>query len=171
MPIKTMSKKTKAQGEDVDLNIIATSVFLFEELRMKKELYWTMKVLLKCILPQSFREYTIRLSLNEEPYETRISDLERTIEKIESDAQDELFEGGNKKTQIKNCKDEIKEIEQELKEALEMTIPIEFEGSIEKLEYKGTDTMLVFYIPAEITNEINSVRAKLTAYKIELIRE
>lgn len=165
-----MKKDSKAKKEllDIDASIVATSVFFFEAMKMDKFLQWSLKVTLKTQLPQSFRDYKIKLSFNEEPLLVKIEDLEKKMANVESENQ--LFEG-NKKTQIKNIKDEIKEIEQELEDSKNQTPEIEFEGSIEKLEYKDNDTVITLWIPAQVANQINDVRAILKTYKIELIRE
>lgn len=165
-----MKKDSKPKKELLDINasIVATSVFLFDTMKLDKFLEWTLKVTLKTQLPQSFRDYTVKLSLNEEPYKMKIEDLEKRMTDIESENQ--LFEG-NKKQQIKDIKEEIKEIEAELKQDLENTPEIEFNGIIQKLEYKNGDTIVTLWIPADTANEINKVRGILKTYKIDLIRE
>lgn len=160
-----MSKKKELL--DVNEDIVSSAVFGFESLKMDKFFMWTMKLRIRTVLPQTFREYDIKLSLNEEPYFTRIEDLEKTIANIDSENQ--LFEGG-KKTQIKNIREEIRAIEEELKVDRENTPVISFKGSIEKLEYKDNDTIVTFYVPADTASEINNVRSMLKVYKIDLIR-
>lgn len=165
-----MKKDSKAKKELLDINasIVATSVFLFDTMKLDKFLEWTLKITLKTQLPQSFRDYKVKLSLNEEPYEMKIQDLENRLAGIESENQ--LFEG-NKKDQIKNIREEIKEIEQNLKDDLEHTPVIEFDGIIQKLEYKNGDTIITLWIPADVSSKINEVRSILKTYKVDLIRE
>ena len=156
-----------------DQEIIATSIFQFKELKLKDDLCWYLKLLLKIRLPQAYREYTVKISLNEAPFEMRIQDLEKKKEEIKADKQSELFPSESaKKVQLKNIDEEIKNIQEELKEALEQSSVIEFEGSLEKLEYKDSDTLIVTYIPYEVVEPINKIKSDLTRhYKIELIRE
>lgn len=161
-------KNEKKELLDLDSSIVATSIFLFDTMKLDKFLEWTLKITLKTQLPQSFRDYKVKLSLNEEPYKMKIEDLEKRMTDIESENQ--LFEG-NKKQQIKDIKEEIKEIEQDLKNDLEMTPVIEFDGIIQKLEYKNGDTVITLWIPADVSSEINKVRGILKTYKIDLIRE
>jgi len=164
-----MAKKQKTTERlNLDDKIIATSVFLFESLKMDKTLSWDLKIRVQTRLSQSFREYTVKLSLNEEPFRMRISDLEKSRQQVESENQ--LFEG-QRKTQLKNIDTEIKEIEKELEEAKENTEEIEFAGVINKLEYKDSDTILNMWIPKDIANKFNDVSNVLKNYKIELIRE
>jgi hypothetical protein len=168
---KSQERREAVQGKellDLDSSIVATSIFFFEAMKMDKFLQWSIKMTLKTQLPQSFRDYKVKLSFNEEPLLVKIQDLERKMANVESENQ--LFEG-NKKTQIKNIKEEISEIEQELKDSKNQTPEIEFEGTIEKLEYKNADTVISLWIPAMVANQINDVRDILKTYKIELIRE
>lgn len=160
--------KGKKELLDINASIVATSVLLFDTMKLDKFLEWTLKITLKTQLPQSFRDYKVKLSLNEEPYKMKIEDLEKRVTDIESENQ--LFEG-NKKQQIKDIKEEIKEIEAELKQDLENTPEIEFNGIIQKLEYKNGDTVVTLWIPADTANEINKVRGILKTYKVDLIRE
>lgn len=164
---------TKKKGGDKDLQIIASAIFQFKELKLKDDLCWYLKLLLKTRLQKSFREYSVRISLNEEPFELRIQDLERKKENIKADGQGDLFPTeGAKKTQLKNIDQEIKDVEAELKDALEASSVIEFDATLEKLEYKDGDTLIVLDIPFNIVEEINKIKSDLTRhYKLELIVE
>ena len=156
-----------------DQEVISTSIFEFKELKLKDDLCWYLKLLLKTKLPQAYREYTMKISLNEEPFKMRIQDLEKKKEEIKADKQSELFPSESaKKVQLKNIDEEIKNVEKELEEALEQSSVIEFEASLEKLEYKDGDTLIVTYIPYEVVEPINKIKSDLTRhYKIELLRE
>lgn len=167
--MKNATKKGKAK-ELLDTenmtDVVATSVFILKKFEMKEDMVWRMKLQLKTQLPQSFREYKVKLSLNEEPYNVRIADLERKRGEVEGENQ--LFE---KKTQLKNIDQEIKEVEKELEEALSNAPEIEFAGTIEELKYKDGDTIIVIMFPALTITELNANRHVLKDYKIELIRE
>lgn len=154
---------TKAKQE-----VVATSVFILEELKMKKDLLWRAKLTLKTQLPESFREYGVRLSLNEEPYETRISDIARR--KADVTAENQLF-GAEKKKQLKGFDEQVKEVERELEEARADSPVIEFDCTLEQLTYKDGDTVVVMMIPAAAIGEFNDNRRKLSGYKVELMRE
>lgn len=159
----------KGVEKEESLGFVATSVFLLEELKMKKDFIWRMKLKMKTVLPQSYREYDVKLSLNEEPYNIRIADLEKKRYEVETDAQEEMF--GAKKTQLKNIDQEIKEVEKELEQALKDSPVVEFNATIEELKYKDADTFIVLQIPANTVKEINDNKYILKSYKIELIRE
>lgn len=163
----------KDSVKKADQEIISTSIFEFKELKLKDDLCWYLKLLLKTKLPQAYREYTVKISLNEDPFNMRIQDLEKKKEEIKADKQSELFPTESaKKVQLKNIDEEIKNVQEELKEALERSSVVEFEGSLEKLEYKDLDTFVVLYIPFTVVEQLNEIRGELTPhYKIELIRE
>lgn len=165
----------KAKKELLNLeerNIFGSAVFTFKKLMLNENLRWSLNLVLKTTLPESFREYTFKFSLNENPYTMRISDLERRIAEINADAQGDLFPSdGARKTQIKNIEKDIQDTKDELKEALESTPVIEFDGVIDKLEYKNGETIVTFSVPANSVSELNTNRSIFTNYKLELIRE
>lgn len=163
---KKADKKELLNSEDYSFSV--ASVFLLEEIKMKKDFIWRMKLTLKTTLPQLFREYHVRLSLNESPYEMRIKDLEKKRYEVETEAQ---LLPDVQKEQLRNIDNDIKEIEQELKDALRDTAVIEFEASIEQLAYKEGDTVVVFLVPATSIQELNENRRRFTDYKVELMRE
>lgn len=154
---------TKKKSEPV-----ATCIFLLEELRMKKDKFWRLKLTLKTQLPESFREYGVRLSLNEEPYNIRIEDLNKRYDQVE--AENQLF-GEAKKKQLKQIKDQIADVEKEMEEAWDATPDIEFDATIEALQYKDGDTVVVMMIPAPAVVKLNEQRSRLGDYKVELLRD
>lgn len=172
MVTKTKAGKKGAEEKkdllDTDTAIVATAVFDLKKIEMKDDLAWRIKLELKTRLSQSFREYDVKFSINEEPFNVRIADLERKRSEVESESQ--LFDG-NKKTQLKNIDDEIKEVENELKEMQENNPDIEFAGTIEELKYKDGNTIIVMLFPASSLAELNDKRRELGHYKVELIRE
>lgn len=160
-----MSKNNKSEKDVVALY---ESVFELNSLAMKKDFAWYLNINLKLMLPQSFREYKVKMSVNEKPYENRIADFEREITNLESEAT--LFPDGSKK-QVANIKKQIKAVEQELADMRETCPEFEYAGIIEALAYKKGDTQITLRIPADVVNKINEHRLLLDNYKIELIRE
>lgn len=148
--------------------VVATSVFAHEQTTLKKDRLWRMKLTLKTTLPETFREYGVRLSLNEEPYETRIADIERR--KADVSAENQLF-GAEKKKQLAGFDQQVKDVEAELEDAREAAPEIEFDATIEQLAYKDGDTVVVMMIPATAIPAINEQRLNLSNYKIELLRD
>jgi len=159
-----MAKKSTVQ----EALPVATSVFLFDSLKMDKSLYWDLKIAMKTILPEGFREYTVKLSLNEEPFNMRIEDLQNRLAVIKD--QKQLFSAEQKK-EMSDIEDQIEEVKDEMKEMLEITPAIEFETVITKIEWKNGDTIFTMNLPAEQVNEFNDNRSKLSTYKIELYRK
>lgn len=155
-----------------DINVTASSVFKFKKLFLNEDLKWSLQLVLRTTLPESFREYTFKFSLNTEPHEMRIKDLERRMDEIKADKQGDLFPSeGARKTQLKNIEAELEEVRDELAEDLKSTPEIEFDGIIDKLEYKDGTTIIVFSVPATSIKELNDNRSIFKNYKLELIRE
>lgn len=171
-----MGKKTSVKRKELlvidDETVVATALFKFKKLFMDESLVWALQLELRTTLPQSYREYDFKFSLNEDPYKMRIKDLEKRKEDIKADSQGDLFPSdGARRTQIKNIEKDIEDTKDELKEALESTPVIEFDGVIDKLEYKNGETIVTFSVPANSVSELNTNRSIFTNYKLELIRE
>ena len=171
-----MGKKTSVKRKELlvidDETVVATALFKFKKLFMDESLVWALQLELRTTLPQSYREYSFKFSLNEEPFIMRIKDLQKRQDEIRADAQGDLFPSeGAKKTQLKNIDAEIEEVRSELETLLEETPVIEFEGVINKLEYKNGNTIIVFSVPANSVKELNDNRSIYKNYKLELIRD
>lgn len=162
MPKKTAAKKTAAK----DLVLVATSLLDLKEIKMKDDHLWRIKAMLKTELPQSFREYTMRLSLNEQPFELRIEDLEKRYAQVS--AEPKLF---NKDKELRAIDDEIAEVKEELEAALAEYKVMDFGAVLEELKYKGDETLIVAIIPAEAIADLNDNRNRLRNYKVELLRD
>lgn len=162
------TKNKKAELID-DSAITVTTVFELKKIELKDDLAWRMKIDLNTRLNHTFREYDVRLSIDESPYETRIADLERKIYEVESEAS--LFEG-NKKQEVKFINGQIADIRAELEEKKAQCPVIEFKGVIEELKYKDAyHTIVVILFPSDALAELNEMKRELSHYKIELIRE
>ena len=145
-----------------------SALFQFKELKLKDDLAWRIKLVVKKQLPQTFREYDASLSLNEIPYEIRIADMEKR--KFAISEEPTLF-AGEKEKQIRGCDLEIGDIERELEQARRDTPTMEFKAIIEQLTYTDGDTILVMIVSSEVVGQINSNRHILENYKLDLIRE
>lgn len=166
---KHMVTKNKELIDPLDTAITIESLFTLKKIEMKDDLAWRMKLEIKNKLEHTYREYDVKFSINEEPFEMRISDLNRQIEEVKN--QNQLF-GDAKKDQINSIKNEIKEVQQELKDLKDDCGNIEFPVTIEELKYKDGNTIIVMIFPATSLEEINEKRRDLASYyKIELIRE
>lgn len=147
--------------------VVATSVFLVEHMTMKKDLIFRLKLTLKTVLPEAFREYTVVLSHNDEPYLMRVEDLRNRLAEVNKEVQ--LFPA-EKKKQLKTIEQQIADVENELHDAQAECPDIEFEAAIEQLTYKDSDTVVVLTIPASVVADIAEKRIQLHNYKVELLR-
>lgn len=149
--------------------IVVEASFELKKIELKDDLAWRMKIDMNTRLNHTFREYDVRLSLDETPYETRISDMERKREEVLDEAS--LFEG-NKKQEAKFIDGQIQDIKDELAEKKAQCPDIEFKGVIEELKYKDAyHTIVVMMFPSDSLIELNAQKRELTHYKIELIRK
>lgn len=163
--MKKGQKKELLNTEDI---LTIESLFQFEKLELKKGSHWTLKLALKTQLPEAYREYKLRFSLNEKPYEAELEQLEKRKYEIETEPQ--LFEG-NKKQAVRDVEGQMKDVEKDLENAREVYEDIECHCAIEQLAYKDSDTVVVFVIPAETVDALNKHRNDFVNYKVELIRE
>lgn len=170
---KTSTKRKELMKLDEVSNVVATSIFDFKKLLLdSKTMEWTLTVLFRERLSHSYREYDFKFSLNDEPFNMKIKDLERRKEELKTNKQGDLFpEEGAVKQQLKNIDRDIDEVRGELEQALNDIEVFEFAGVVQKLEYKHGDTLLVFSVPSDMVEKINRNKSVFNQYKIELIRE
>lgn len=173
---KKPTKEKKSELIDMESAIIIPALFELKEIKMKDDYQWRVKLILKTKLNHTYREYFVKFSINERPYEMRIEDLEVKKQKVQDDIQMALDDGtpaSARNKQIANIDKEIEEVKKELEDLLECSPSIEFDGMIEELKYKdGNETHIIMWFPADSLKELNQFRAQLSRhYKIELIRE
>ena len=170
---KTSRKVSSLLNVDEASNVVATSIFDFKKLLLdSKSMEWTLTVLFRERLSHSYREYDFKFSLNDEPFNMKISDFEKRREELKNNKQGDLFpEEGAIKQQLKNIERDIDEVKAELEQALNDIEVFEFAGVVQKLEYKHGDTLLVFSVPSDMVEKINRNKSVFNQYKIELIRE
>ena len=144
------------------------ALFVFKELKLKDDLAWRIKLVVKEQLPQTFREYSAAFSFDEGPYDTKVSDLEKRKEAIR--VEDTLFPDQIEE-QIRACDLSIGDIQRDMEKARKDVPTMEFDAIVEQLAYKDGDTVLVMIVSADVVAQLNTNRHILKHYKIELIRE
>lgn len=176
MGTKTSEKKKVNKPELIDdaEPIKQVSLFELKKIEMKDDYEWRLKLVLKTRLNHTFREYKVKLSVNERPFEMRIEDLEKKKRQIQDDAQlaiDDGMPSSARNKHLKNIDNEIDEVRAELAQMLRDLPELEFEGVIEELKYKHGDTVISMFFPSAVLADLNQQRYLLKHYKIELIRE
>lgn len=174
METQTSTKKTKPDLIEDDAIIKQVALFELKKIEMKDDYEWRIKLVLKTRLNHTYREYKVKLSVNERPFEMRIEDLEKKKRQVEDDAQlamDDGMPSSARKTHLKNIDKEIVEVKAELEQMLRDLPELEFEGVIEELKYKNGDTVISMFFPSAVLADLNQQRFLLKHYKIELIRE
>ena len=152
-----MAGKKDLIDDEMKVGLIESELDI-EELKMKKN-RWTIKMWVDHALKRSFHTYKILLTLNEEPYEQRIEDLEQQLN-------DSLFaeETTTKASVTKN----IKKVRQELKERKKECFDIKFVITLEELKYKDQGTSILARIPDDVIEELNHQKSRYSYYKVIL---
>lgn len=177
MAKKTSAKTKEKKSELIDMEsaTVIPSLFELKEIKMKDDMAWRLKLVLKTKLSHTWREYFVKFSVNERPFEMRIEDLERKKQQVQDEVQMALDDGtpaSARNKQLKNIDEEIENVKAELESMLADCPSIEFDGMIEELKYKHGETHIIMWFPSESLKELNQYRAQLSHhYKIELIRE
>ena len=172
---KPKAKEKKSELIDMESALVRSALFTLKEIKMKDDFGWRIKLILKTKLEHTYREYFVKFSVNEEPFEMRIEDLERKKQQVQDDAQMALDDGMSdsaRNKQIQNIDKEIEDVKAELESMLSGCPTIEFDGVIEELKYKYGETHIIMWFPSDSLKELNEHRKMLAHhYKIELIRE
>jgi hypothetical protein len=158
---KALDRKMKVKSETK--SEVIESALSVEELKMKN-LGWSMKLKIKKILPKSYHDFMVRFIFNEEPYETRIKQIE---ERMENNKQPRLLKQIDRE-EMDDLKREIHDVERERAENKRQCITIEFLAQVEQLKYDGADTILSVRIPDNIIEPVNKVKMLFGFYKVEL---
>jgi phosphoglycolate phosphatase-like HAD superfamily hydrolase len=180
MTAKTKSKKEKdatkpikdllPKIEDLDNEptFQLSALFQFKELKLKDDMQWRIKLVVKEQLPQTFREYEAAMSFNEEPWDVKVEDLEKR--KVAIADEDTLFPD-QKQKQIRECDLAIGDVRRDMEKARKDVPTMEFKAIVEALAYKDGDTVLTMIVSSDVVGELNTNRHILKFYKLDLIRE
>lgn len=164
-----MSKDKKKDLLNTDEPVLTIeSIFQFEELKLKKDTGWRLKMRLKTQLPEIFREYKLLFTYNDTPDLEEIEQLERRKDYLKDE--NSLFPQ-EKKKELKDCDAQIVEIRNRISENGETYPDFEAQVAIEAIKYEDTDTIAVFVVPSELVDPINTHRHDWANYKVKLIRE
>jgi len=145
-----------------------SALFVFKELKLKDDMQWRIKIVVKEQLPQTFREYDGAFSFNEGPYEAKIDDVEKRKDAIVNE--ETLFPAEREK-QLRVCDLTIGDIQRDMEKARKDTPTMEFKAIVEQLAYKDGDTVLTMIISHDVVEKIDEYRHYLKNYKLDLIRE
>lgn len=120
---------------------------------------WSARLKIRTLLPRSYHRYTIKLDLDERPYEKRIDDLERELEAG-------LF--SKERTSRREVNKKIGEIRDELETMKKSCEHIEFPATVEQLTYRDGDTLVSLRIPDDVIEPLNRQKYRIDAYRVQL---
>jgi len=149
--------------ESPDLLISAN--FVLEEMKMKKDLQWRIKVNVKKILPRSYHYLNIDFIVDEEPFNRRVERLEDRVNDVGDKPQ--LFDKEQEKD-VRSLNDQIASVRQEVRELKKQCEPISTTASIEELKYKDGNTVLTLRVPSDTVIDLNEKKLLLGNYRVEI---
>lgn len=152
----------------MDTEQAIVSTFSLEHLQLKKDRAWRFRILVQAPVPLMFRNLLVRLSLDESPYEERITDVEKRKEEIDSEAS--LFKD-EKKKQLSDCDKQIAAIKKELEKARDAYDTMEFAAAVEEMKYTDRNfTMLTMIVAESDVAPLIKNHSQFRHYKVEIER-
>lgn len=158
---KKTAKKSKKEIEKIEAK------FSIEQIVMDKDLQWKTKMKVTKILPKSYHDYTIKMTLDETPYDKRIATLELELKELGRGQQQLLKEMAEERKGQLN--DEIVLEKQRLEDMRDKCKAIEFLGEVKELKYKDGDTIILIRLADEVIEQLNKAKYLFSNYKISLI--
>lgn len=158
--VTATKEKTKKKEEE-----LIKAGFRVEEIRMKKDLYWHLKIAVAQILPKSYYHYSVKMLFDEQPSKIQLEAANLKLAELKR--KKSLFKDLDEEA-IEKARDEVKRIEDYIKEMREKCVIIEFLATVEELKYSGSDTNLVVMMPDNVIDALNKMKSLLTFYCIEL---
>jgi hypothetical protein len=158
---KKKATKEKPQKEKIE------GKFAIEQIEMNKGLQWKIKMKVSKILPKSYHDYTIKMTLDEEIYKIRIASYEQEQKELgrgQIMLLPEMIEA--RKGELH---DKIVDERKALEEMRGKCKKIEFVAEVRELKYKDGDTIINLRIPDDIVQPLNEQKFLFAHYKIELI--
>ena len=168
-----MAKKQKPEKKElINLDEAATieSPFQFEQLAIKKNEGWRIKLTIKTRLPNVFNDYGIAFVYDDTADLAEIADLEKRLAEIEDDAQ--LFED-EKAKDVSSLKKQIASANEEMDKRREKYGEVEGHASVLSMKYKLGDTVVEFIIDRDCVDELAAKmmgHGSLGHYKVSLTR-
>jgi hypothetical protein len=158
---KKIIKKPKKQVDKIEAK------FSIEQIVMDKDLQWKAKMRVTKILPKSYHDYTIKMTLDEAPYDKRVATLELELKELGRGQQQLLKEMAEARKGQLN--DDILEEKSRLEEMRDKCKAIEFLGEVKELKYKDGDTVILIRLADEVIEQLNKAKYLFSNYKISLI--
>lgn len=170
---KEESKKTENQEKEVNnfsrelgkpnTKEQITARFTVDQIVMKNDRIWRVKMTIDEVLPKSYRDYDVKMEVNEDPYNEKIEAVKRDIQDIKNE--NSLF-GELRKERIDELNGKITKIENELSKIKEQCTEIETSASVEEVKYENS--VIVLRIPDTVIENLNQQKMNFKHYKIIL---
>lgn len=146
----------KGMLDNVDLGL--ESSFTLQELRLKGGM-WTLKLVVRESLPETYRHYDMLMSYDEQPQQDR-------IDKIEADLAAGLFK--DDATEARNEEKSVERIKQEMQKQHDLCKPIGCVVTILEVKYIDAGTQIMLIVEDSIVKTLNDMKGRLKQYKVRL---
>lgn len=153
-----------AKNDTNILNNITLAVetkFGIQEISMKNDWRWKIKMRVNEILPKTHHDYSIKLKFDPSPYELSIEQLKK--ERDEIDTHPTLAPDLDKKD-MRRLTDRIAKVQEEMEKYRKECYDIDFVTTSEEIKYKGSDTYLLFKVLDTVIEPLNDRKMFLDKY-------
>lgn len=158
--VNTTKKELLDLNENDPLAMVVK--FHIAEISMKNDWRWKIKMVIHESLPDTFRDYKIKLEFDDKPFLENIDSLKESIDKIKTSPS--MFEDIDKK-EIKNLNARIDEINKEMINLKRECDDIEFIPSTEEVKWKDRDTHFLFNVLDSLIDPLNTQKYRLNNYR------
>lgn len=166
MATKKTKKDLLPKLEDIkDVSIAITAKFSIVEIKMKNDWRWKVKMLVHSMLPETHRDYAIKLEFDDAPFLRSIEQFEKEIESIKSEPT--LLPDVDRKS-IKVLNEKIDSTRKEMKKLQDECTTIEFVTQTEEIKYQNNDTALLFKVLDTVVEPLNEKKYRLGDYRAVL---
>lgn len=161
-----MGKKKEVKAKELlDLNekdpLAITAKFHIAEIVMKNDWRWKIKMVVHESLPDTFRDYKIKLEFDDEPFLNNIKSLEDSAKDITTHPS--MFKDVDDK-EIKKINYRIDEIRKEMINLKKECEDIDFVPTTEEVKWKERDTHFLFNVLDSLIEPLNSQKYRLNNY-------
>lgn len=141
-----------------------TAKFSLQEIFMKSDGRWKIKMLVRALLPKGDHDYSVKLEFDDAPFLSTIKSLEKDISEVE--ANPTLLQSiDNEK--INRLSRRIDETDREMREMKDRCPDIEFVAQTEQIKWT-CDTSLVFKVLDSVIEPLNKQRFMFEHYRVVL---
>lgn len=158
--VEEVKKQETGLLDDVSLEIVAG--FSIVEIKMKNDWRWKIKMLVHKILPSIYKDYSIKLIFDDEPFLKTIAQLEREL--ADAGSHPSMFPEVDRKT-TRELQGRIDKAKQDMENLKRDCPTIEFVTQMNEMKYQNADTAIIFNVLDSVIQPLNEQKYRLTKYR------